>query len=87
VSERSYENTVYQEEVDVSSQNLFRDKCSLCHELPDIEGYHYSPDDWADIVDYMLKIDEMEQKVSRKEVERIKNYLIWLSNPSNQPIP
>ncbi len=46
---------VYNEDERLSDRYVFQDKCSKCHELPDIEVYPYSSDDWAKIVDSMLE--------------------------------
>jgi len=59
----------------LSDRYVFQDKCSKCHELPDIEAYPYSPDDWAKIVDSMLETKEAEQHISMEEAEEIKGFL------------
>lgn len=63
------------EDAGLSDRYVFQDKCSKCHELPDIEAYPYSSDDWAKIVDTMLETKEAEQHISMKEAEKIKSYL------------
>ena len=66
---------VYNEDARLSDRYVFQDKCSKCHELPDIEAYPYSPDNWTKIVDYMLETKEAEQHISMEEAEEIKSFL------------
>ncbi len=66
---------IYNEDAGSSGKYIFQDKCSKCHELPDIEAYPYSPEDWAKIVDLMLKTKEAEQYISIEDAEKIKYYL------------
>ena len=63
------------EDAGLSDQYVFQDKCSKCHELPDIGAYPYSSDDWAKIVDSMLETKEAEQHISMEEAEEIKSFL------------
>ncbi len=63
------------EDAGLSDHYIFQDKCSKCHELPDVEAYPYSPDDWAKIVDFMLETKEAEQHISMEEAEEIKSFL------------
>lgn len=65
----------YNEDARLNGQYIFQVKCSKCHELPDIEGYPYSSDDWAKIVDTMLEAKEAGQYISIEEAEKIKSYL------------
>lgn len=66
---------LYKKDGALDSQQLFQDKCSKCHELPDINAYPYTPDDWANIVDNMIETEEAGQYISLEEAEEIKNYL------------
>ncbi len=66
---------IINEDAGLSDRYIFRDKCSKCHELPDIEAYPYSPDDWAKIVDSMLEAKEAEQHISMEEAKEIKSFL------------
>ena len=66
---------IINEDAGLSDRYIFRDKCSKCHELPDIEAYPYSPDDWAKIVDSMLETKEAEQHISMEEAKEIKSFL------------
>ncbi len=75
------------EDAGLSDRYIFRDKCSKCHELPDIEAYPYSPDDWAKIVDFMLETKEAEQHISMEEAEEIKNFLRRHSIINHPPLP
>ena len=79
VSKKLYEKDLYREEVDLIGQNLFRDKCSLCHELPVIDAYPYTPEEWASIIDYMHDTKEAGKFITTEETEKIKGYLKWLS--------
>ncbi len=75
VSKKLYEKDLYKEEVDLIGQNLFRDKCSLCHELPVIDAYPYTPEEWASIINYMHDTKEAGKFISAEETEKIKGYL------------
>ncbi len=66
---------IINEDAGLSDRYIFRDKCSKCHELPDIEAYPYSSDDWAKIVDSMLETKEAEQHISMEEAKEIKSFL------------
>ncbi len=79
VSKKLYEKDLYREEVDLISQNLFRNKCSLCHELPVIDAYPYTPEQWAVIINYMHDTKEAGEFITLEETEKIKGYLKWLS--------
>ena len=60
-------------EEDAVSQNLFQNKCSLCHELPEID--EYSPEEWASIIDYTHDTEEARKFIPLEEAEKIKGYL------------
>lgn len=77
----------YKKENALDSQQLFKDKCSQCHELPDIDAYPYTPDDWAGIVDDMIATKEAGEYISSEEAEEIKNYLTRYLNHSNIILP
>ncbi len=79
VSKELYKKDLYREEVDLISRNLFNDKCSLCHELPDIDAYPYSPEQWASIIDIMHDTKAARKFVTIEETEKIKVYLGRLS--------
>jgi hypothetical protein len=78
---------LYDEDARLSDRYVFQDKCSKCHELPDIEAYPYSSDDWAKIVDSMLETKEAEQHISMEEAEEIKSYLRRHSIFNHPPLP
>ncbi|MHC4182638.1 MAG: hypothetical protein ACYSR0_04750 [Planctomycetota bacterium] len=78
---------IINEDTALNDRYVFRDKCSKCHELPDIEAYPYSSDDWAKIVDSMLETKEAEQHISMKEAEEIKNFLRRHSIINHPPLP
>ena len=69
-----------------SGKYVFQVKCSKCHELPDIEAYPYSSDDWAKIVDSMLETKEAEQYITIEEAEEIKSFLRRHSIINHQPL-
>ncbi len=79
VTKDLYKKELYREEVDLISKNLFNDKCSLCHELPDIDAYPYSPEQWASIIDIMHDTKAARKFVTIEETEKIKVYLGRLS--------
>ncbi len=66
---------LYKKNVALNSRKLFQSKCSKCHDLPVIDAYPYAPDDWTNIVDAMVEIEEAGQYISAEEAEEIKEYL------------
>ena len=75
VSKELYKKDLYREEVDLISRTLFNDKCSLCHELPDIDAYPYSPEQWTSIIDIMHDTKAARKFMTPEETENIKGYL------------
>ncbi len=75
VSKDLYKKDLYIEEVDLISRDLFKDKCSLCHELPDIDAYPYTPEDWSSIIDIMHDTKAAKKFITIEEAEKIKVYL------------
>ncbi len=75
VSKDLYKKDLYKEEEELVNRNLFKDKCSLCHELPDINAYPYTPEQWASIIDYMHNTKEARAFMTIEEEEKIKVYL------------
>ncbi len=75
VSKDLYKKDLHKGEVDLVSRNLFRDKCSLCHELPDINAYPYTPADWSSIIDIMHDAKAAKKFITIEEAESIKVYL------------
>ncbi len=69
----------HKKEVDLISRNLFNDKCSLCHELPDINAYPYTPEQWSSIIDIMHDTKAARKFMTREDAEKIKIYLGRLS--------
>jgi hypothetical protein len=69
----------HKKEVDLISRNLFNDKCSLCHELPDIDAYPYTPEQWSSIIDIMHDTKAARKFMTREDAEKIKIYLGRLS--------
>ncbi len=78
---------IYNEDTRLSDRYVFQDKCSKCHELPDIESYPYSSDDWANIIDSMLETKEAGQYISIEEAEEIKSFLRRHSIFNHPPLP
>jgi hypothetical protein len=75
VSEGLYKKDRYREDVDFISMNLFQEKCSLCHELPDIDSYPYTPEQWSSIIDIMHDTKAAKKFMTIEETEKIKGYL------------
>jgi hypothetical protein len=74
-----YRQDVQKEEMDLVSQKLFRNKCSICHELPDISAYPYTPEQWASIIDIMHDTKASKKFMTIEDTEKIKVYLRRLS--------
>ena len=70
---------LHKEEVDLISQKLFNTKCSLCHELPDINVYPYTPEQWSSVIDNMHDTKESRKFITVEEEDKIKGYLGRLS--------
>lgn len=79
VTKDLYKKDLYREEVDLISKNLFKDKCSLCHELPDVDAYPYTPEQWSTIIDNMHDTKESRKFITIEEEDKIKVYLGRLS--------
>ena len=70
-----HKENLYKIEVDPISQKLFNIKCSLCHELPDIDAYPYTPEQWSSIIDIMHDTKAAKKFITIEETEKIKGYL------------
>lgn len=70
-----YKKELHKEEVDLVSQELYQVKCFLCHELPVIDSYPYTSEQWASIINYMHDTKEAGKFISAEEAEKIKGYL------------
>jgi uncharacterized protein YceK len=79
VTKDLYKKELHKEEVDLVSQKLYQNKCSLCHELPDIDAYPYTPEQWAGIIDFMHDTKAARKFITIEETEKIKVYLGRLS--------
>ena len=66
-------------EVDPISQKLFNIKCSLCHELPDVNAYPYTPEQWSSVIDNMHDTKASRKFITVEEEDKIKDYLGRLS--------
>ncbi|MCP4253527.1 MAG: hypothetical protein GY775_08965 [Candidatus Scalindua sp.] len=74
-----YRQDVKVEEVDPDGQNLFKNKCSICHELPDVNAYSYTPEQWSSIIDIMHDTKAAKKFMTIGNTEKVKDYLRWLS--------
>ncbi len=79
VTKDLYKKELHKEEVDLVSQKLYQNKCSLCHELPDVDAYPYTPEQWASIIDIMHDTKAARKFITIEETEKIKVYLGRLS--------
>ena len=70
---------LHKEDVDAASQKLFQNKCSICHELPDVNAYPYTSEQWASIIDIMHDTKAAKKFMTIEDTEKIKNYLERLS--------
>lgn len=68
------EEELDKEEVGLVGQKLYQDKCSLCHELPDINAYSYTSEQWAAVIDNM-HTEEAKEFITVEETDKIKGYL------------
>jgi len=66
-------------EVDLVSQKLYSIKCSLCHELPNLDAYSYTPEQWSSVIDNMHDTKESRKFITVEEEDKIKDYLGRLS--------
>ena len=67
------------EEVDLVRQKLYSIKCSLCHELPNLDAYSYTPEQWSSVIDNMHDTKESRKFITVEEEDKIKVYLGRLS--------
>ena len=70
----------HKEEGGLVSQKLYKDKCSPCHALPDIDAYGYTPEQWVIIIDNMHDPSKYSEFITLKEDEKIKDYLKNMSH-------
>ena len=75
VTKDLYKKELHKEEVDLVSQKLYQNKCSLCHELPDVDAYPYTPEQWAGIIDFMHDTKAARKFITIEETEKIRIYL------------
>ncbi len=66
---------LHKEDAGLVSQKLYKDKCSPCHALPDINAYGYTPEQWVIIIDNMHDPIKYSEIVTSEEDEKIKAYL------------
>ncbi len=77
--EALYRTDVQKEELDLVGQKLFSIKCSICHELPDVNAYPYTPEQWASIIDIMHDTKASKKFMTIEDTKKIKGYLSRLS--------
>ncbi len=75
VTKDLHKEELHKEDVDLASQKLYQDKCSKCHELPDIDAYAYTSEQWAGIIDLMHGSDEAKEFMTVEDTDKIKGYL------------
>jgi len=75
VTKDLHKENLYKIEVDPISQKLFNIKCSLCHELPDIDAYPYTPEQWSSIIDIMHDTKASKKFMTIEDTDKIKSYL------------
>ena len=75
VTKDLHKENLYKIEVDPISQKLFNIKCSLCHELPDIDAYPYTPEQWSSIIDIMHYTKASKKFMTIEDTDKIKVYL------------
>jgi hypothetical protein len=61
------------------SRAEFETKCRACHELNGPWNANYAPDDWESVVNGMLATEHADRVISRKEANRIIDYLRIIS--------
>ncbi len=66
---------LHKEDAGLVSQKFYKDKCSPCHALPDINAYGYTPEQWVIIIDNMHDPIKYSEIVTSEEDEKIKAYL------------
>ena len=66
---------LHKEEAGLVSQKLYKDKCSPCHALLDINAYGYTPEQWVIIIDNMHDPIKYSEIITSEEDEKIKDYL------------
>ena len=75
VTKDLHKEELHKIEVDPISQKLFNIKCSLCHELPDIDAYPYTPEQWSSIIDIMHDTKASKKFMTIEDTDKIKVYL------------
>ena len=75
VTKDLHKEELHKIEVDPISQKLFNIKCSLCHELPDIDAYPYTPEQWSSIIDIMHDTKASKKFMTIEDTDKIKSYL------------
>jgi len=71
---------LHKEEANLVSQKLYKDRCSPCHALPDIDAYGYTPEQWVIIIDNMHDPGKYSEFITLEEDEKIKGYLKNMSH-------
>ncbi len=73
-----YTATAVEEEVP-EVEKLYRYKCSLCHELPDIEENGYTYQQWVNVMNAMHQPGRYRESVNEEDDALIKDYLRIMS--------
>jgi uncharacterized protein YceK len=79
VTKDLHKEELHKEEADPASQKLFQNKCSICHELPDVGAYPYTPEQWSSVIDIMHGTKAARKFITLEDTEKIKVYLRRLS--------
>ncbi len=74
----NYTATAAEKEVS-EIEKLYRYKCSLCHELPDIEENGYTYQQWLNVMNTMHQPGRYSESVNAEDDALIKDYLRKMS--------
>ncbi len=80
VKEELVKEELHKEEAGIDSQKLYKDKCSPCHALLDINAYGYTPEQWVIIIDNMHDPIKYGEIITSEEDAKIKDYLKNMSH-------
>jgi hypothetical protein len=75
LKEEVVKEELHKEDAGLVSQKLYKDKCSPCHILPDINAYGYTPEQWVNTIDGMHNPADYSAFITPEEDEKIKDYL------------
>jgi mono/diheme cytochrome c family protein len=66
------------------SRAVYETKCASCHELDGPWNSNFAPDDWESVVNEMLYVEEADEFITRREADRITDYLRIISLHSDR---